>query len=471
MKSTTKQLSTSIYYDFITLAFIIGLFSIDFFPTCSAIEIIEPQFLYLAFLNLMGGLFIYSNSNIILQGLIQAFKNSSVFKLYGVFILLCCVSVFTSCNVGVSIISLTRLLLVFGLFLILSVLLHNRLYLIDKIITIIIIATFLQAFLGISDLIKFWDSSSISIGLSNLKGNTGNINIFASSLCIKIPFVLFGVISTIKWKKGLSFITLLMASSCIFLTASRAMFIALLLEIIVFSVGYIYLIRKKSILLISICFALIASFVLSTYILNNSDGYDRKSAVSRLENVSQDSSANARLTLWKNAAKMTKNYPLTGIGLGNWKVEFLGYEKYLFTGTTVSTHAHNDFIEVCVETGLVNGLLFLILIASIVSINLKRILGKEDMHAKRIAWLVVLILTGYTIDSLFNFPLYRPTIQLLFCFSIVLTVVNSNNTIFNEEPRAKIESKILPFFLIIMSVFCIYFNFSSFKAVINDEKI
>lgn len=476
MKSATKP-SESIYYDFITLAIIIGLFSIDFFPSFSANEIIEPQFLYLAFLNLIGGFFIYFNSNIVLQGCVQGFKNSSIFKFYAVFIILCCVSVFTSCNVSVSVISLTRLLLVFGLFLILSVLLYNRLYLIDKIISIIIVATFFQAFLAFSDLVKDWFSSSIAIGLSNLKGNTGNINIFASSLCIKIPFVLFGIISINKWKKGLSFITLFMASCCVFLTASRAMFIGLLLEIIVFFIGYIYLIRKKSKQLIPICFVLIASFGLSTYILNHSDAYNRKSAVSRLENVSQDASANARLTMWKNAAKITKNYPLTGIGLGNWKVEFLGYGKYLYTGTVVSTHAHNDFIEVCVETGLVNGLLFLILIVSIVYINLKRILGNEDRHTKRIAWLVVLILTVYTIDSFLNFPLYRPTIQLLFCFGIVLTVVNSKTIKHNELPRPIIQSKILSLFLIIISVCGIYFNYFSFKAsqlernIIEDQEL
>ena len=478
MKSElTTSNQESVYYIFISLALIAGLLSIDFLPDFGAIESIDSQYLYLSILNLVSTIFIYYNTNLICSSLVSMIKNSVVSKIYFVFIILSGLSIITAVNYTLTIISWIRLVTVFGFCINLSILLYNKLYIINKIIFIVTLVAFLQSFFGLFKFIKDCNLSSLSVGLAGLKGNTGNINIFASSLCIKIPFLLFGTISKSKWQKMLSYFGLLIVSMCIFLTSSRATFIGLILETIVFSFGYKYIVKKGLKTILPIYIILIVSYGISSFVLNKNENTGRKAVVSRLINISQDQSANARLTLWKNAFKISQNYPLTGIGLGNWKVELLGYEKYLFTGTAISTHAHNDFLEIIAETGYLNGIVFILLFVAIIWINSKRILAENDFQTKLIALLTLLVFVEYSIDSLFNFPLYRATMQSFFCFSIVLTVLNSKNENQEEEIDTNKKFKIGVVFLIVLSVCCIYFNSLQFKAsqleydIVSDQNL
>lgn len=475
MKSTNIENTEqkSVYYEFVTLIFIIGLFCIDFFPNFGALEIIEPQFLYFSIINLLIGIYIYKTPVLFTQDVVSIIKKSHLITIYFIFIFFCWLSLFSTHNFSVSIISWIRLATIFCLCINLIILFRNSLGIFDKVITVISIVVCLQALFELFNLIEVSSISSISNALENLKGNTGNKNIFASSLCVKIPFVLFLFISNSKWRKWFSLIVLFLASLCIFLTTSRATFIGLTLEIILFSLGYCFIFKRNNLkVLYSIYIVLIISFGFSYLILSNSDNNSHKQTViGRLANVNEDASANARLTLWNNALKISHDYPLQGIGLGNWKVELLGYEKYLFSGTNISSHAHNDFLEIVAETGYINGIIFCTLFIIIIIINFKKINAKYDIRTRKMAGLVLIVFVGYTVDTLFNFPLYRPTMQLLFCLCIVLTVVNTNTLIPTKEISVKLISKLGCIISIILSMCCIYFNYSSFKASQLEQKI
>ena len=53
--------------------------------------------------------------------------------------------------------------------------------------------------------------------------------------------------------------------------------------------------------------------------------------------------------------------PITGIGLGNWKIESIPYEKTTTNDHIISNHPHNDFLEISTETGVLNGFIYLTL--------------------------------------------------------------------------------------------------------------
>lgn len=478
MKTKSKEINTntttSAYYDFVLIVFIIAVFGLDFISNLNTLECIEPQFLYLSVLNVLLGCFIYFNPQCVSINLFSFNKSNKIVYAYMIFIVLCCVSLYSSHNVYVSLISFSRLLLVFTLMLNLCGILSGRLYLFNKIVVIVVLATFIQSSQAIIDLITESNSSSIEAALADLKGNTGNINIFSASLCIKIPFVLFGLFYEENWKKWLSYTTLFLASLGIFLTSSRTAFLGLLCQIIIFLIGFYYIRKINFMRMFSLISAIIFAVVISKIIFINSKDTGRNQiAVARLANISEDASANARLTLWKNAFEMSKNYPLTGIGLGNWKVELLKYEKYLFTGNTISTHSHNDILEIVVEAGYLAGIIFVLLLGLIFIVNLNLFIKSKDIQTKSVSGIVLLVFVEYLLDSLFNFPLYRPSMQILFCFGIALTIVNVISSQENNEIAFDSISivKKISIVLVSLSLFCIYFNHSSFKASQLEYKL
>jgi membrane-associated HD superfamily phosphohydrolase len=228
-------------YNRVILFYIGALLIIDFLPYFSAMEIIHPQFLYLSVLNLAVGAFLYFNGSFNSLNSVPILKRSYVPIAYLVFLLLSTVSIFFAKNKGVGIVDITQLIVVFSLFINLSVLLQNRLQLFYKIIFLVGISAFLQSTQELYSLIKISNQSSIVSALNNLKGNTGNINILAASLSIKIPLVLVGIGYFKSKKKWFLYLTLFLSLTIIFLTAARTPLISLFstffIYILLFSLG------------------------------------------------------------------------------------------------------------------------------------------------------------------------------------------------------------------------------------------
>jgi O-antigen ligase len=59
----------------------------------------------------------------------------------------------------------------------------------------------------------------------------------------------------------------------------------------------------------------------------------------------------SRLDIWRDSLPIIKNHPL-GIGLGNYENVFAVYNQSFIAGKTV-THAHNDYLQLLIETGWV----------------------------------------------------------------------------------------------------------------------
>jgi O-antigen ligase len=63
--------------------------------------------------------------------------------------------------------------------------------------------------------------------------------------------------------------------------------------------------------------------------------------------------AEGRPILYKNTIELIKDYPLSGTGLGTYIHAYTKYEQKYVRGIT--DHAHNDYLEVLAESGLVGG--------------------------------------------------------------------------------------------------------------------
>jgi len=142
-------------------------------------------------------------------------------------------------------------------------------------------------------------------------------------------------------------------------------------------------------------------------------------------------SADSRLLIWRISYNMFKDNPITGIGFGNYSHKYMDYqadffkddshvEKYSMIAGNVN-HAHNEFIQLLVETGIIGLSLFLAILFYMyyhsLSLLFSHKLKKED----------ALILNGalssisaILVIAFFGFYFYFPYISIYFIVYLAL---------------------------------------------------
>ena len=129
----------------------------------------------------------------------------------------------------------------------------------------------------------------------------------------------------------------------------------------------------------------------------------------------------ARFAIWSNSMAMWHdNNWLTGVGMGNWRTYYPKYQQAVIEDAMMSdslehANAHNDYIEVLNELGLVGlGLLLWLMIACLCSALVSMTTpGGDDAESRgrRLGMLcIVLGMLGVAVDSLFSFPLQLPLV-------------------------------------------------------------
>jgi tetratricopeptide (TPR) repeat protein len=133
----------------------------------------------------------------------------------------------------------------------------------------------------------------------------------------------------------------------------------------------------------------------------------------------------------------------------------------------LSVHPHNDFLEIFAETGIANGIVYLLIFFLVLFTNLKTIFGDCKKENKTLALITILISIAYGIDASLNFPLYRPTMQLGFGFLMALTVVNHIKT--SEVSIFQLKKSRL--FLPVLAMITLCFTFLTLKASQLESEI
>jgi O-antigen ligase/tetratricopeptide (TPR) repeat protein len=478
--TTTRKPSTT---DYLVL-FLIGLlFYIDFLPTFRAIEVRGTQCLYLSILNFIITASFFCYPKFVNNLIIERFKKSNFIKLYFVFLIFCCLSFLSARNVESSFVTFSQICIITITVFNFCLLLFNRKHIFYKICFIIGFFTFIKAFSEINVLMQSCKSMTFSQAITTLKGNTGNINIFSASLNLKLPFLILGIIHFSGWKKWVLMLSIVLATYIILILDSRATILALLIEIIVIIIYLVWKSTDRSKLqsnIISAIMPIIFGIMIGLFsfsqasknvVITKTTTKAITSKVGALE-LKDGGSVNQRLDYWSNASKIIFDKPFLGIGLGNWFVESIPYEKYQTNGMMISVHTHNDFLEIMSETGVLNGLVFFSLFVILLIINLEKIIKSQNELTKNIAFLCLLMLIGYVVDSFFNFPLYRPTVQLGLCFLIVFSLINSEP---NNDESAEVKvfqwNQILLSAMVLLGLFSMYFSYHNFMALRLSNEI
>ncbi len=388
----------------------------------------DGQVLILSLLNFTTFGFLLAN-NILVKNLSRSI-NERIILSYTIYIGISLISIIFSENINESIIIFSKYFTY--LFALISV--FSLSLLIEK--------KFILYFLYCSALVLLLESSSIVYNAVDLvfiqgiefqrdnyllRSFAGNINITANSIVFKMAALYYLIFQT-KNLKTLSFtyIILFLSFSALFILLTRSAF----LSCAIITLLFIIWMRKKHIyrsglILISIFVAFL--FVQSSF--NQSDQNEITDRIASIQINTEDDSINARLRYYSHALKSIAKNPLTGIGVGTWKIKSIEYDLTNITGYTVPFHAHNDFLQIAAEIGLIGfafyALIFLIPLYTL----LKRILNNK---ASNLDFLIILMLFAYIADSMLNFPIDRPITHIYLIFILVAYMVDQK-TKFNPN--------------------------------------
>ena len=302
-------------------------------------------------------------------------------------------------------------------------------------------------------------------------GVTGNINIAAFALLIKIPFVIYPLLNNKSgvFKKLISFIILISSIFSIFiLLATRG---AILGVIILFSLIIIYLIRnflldKKRIkfFLITLLKVTIIPLLL-TFFLNSALNIvlnKDSSVITRIATVGSknDGSSQERIRYWKQSFQTILENPLLGIGIGNWKIVGIEKEEDNLRNYIVPYHAHNDFLELTAETGIIGGFTMFMVFLIPFFYLMKHLASKIKIKENLFEFIMFLSLLAYFMDVTLNFPLARP-IQQILIISITVFCIHNIEIKFNFL-NFKNSNK---FFVFQLSILILLLPLSAYSAI------
>jgi O-antigen ligase len=86
-----------------------------------------------------------------------------------------------------------------------------------------------------------------------------------------------------------------------------------------------------------------------------------------------------RTSIWKDSLNLITDFPLFGSGLGNFNLAYTLYKKEA-AGPYVYDHAHNDYIELIVETGILG---FALVMYGLISFFIPAIRAVRDFNPKK----------------------------------------------------------------------------------------
>ena len=440
---------------------------IGFVPNWQAVDKIAPQWLVMNLVNIVSILYIAYNRKSLSQS-IQNFFNSRITILYLVFIVWAALSYFYAINKTEQIVNISRQFNVFVMFSSMFILLSSiksKFQFFSWVFTVFLGIEIFYVLLEAQQMI----STDGYISPGALKGVTANRNITAFSLAIKLPFVYF--LLTQANKKIYKLLLTVVSFSTFFgllMIQSRASFLATGFGVISFIGGLLFLeIKKKEKLkfklqpLILIVVSLTAAITINQTVLKDK-GADALSRAATIGQITTDDSITARLRYYSDVLDQMISSPIFGVGLGNWKLKSIDYDKYDIKGYVVPYHAHSDFIQLGAELGVIGFFSYLSIFIFLVIIGFKIFLNRNEPVEKRLFIFLMIVSLGiYSVDSSLNFPIARPQVLIVWTFLLAIIGLNGSN---KQQKTYKIKYNLI-YLTFLFLIPTLYINNSVYNSL------
>jgi hypothetical protein len=312
-----------------------------------------------------------------------------------------------------------------------------------------------------------------------IKFFSGNKNILAASIAIKIPVVFYFLNQTENKKQWIAFLGILFLSfSATIILNARATYISVFLQAIVY-IGfeaYQYFNKNNAAIRLKNISLVFATLILSiaTWQIVFKQLEQSKKTVSygdinkRIASIEfTKSGSSSRFEYWLEAIDFIKKNPVIGGGLGNWKIHAINYEQKYRTSFVCSKHVHNDVIETTADSGILAGLVFVLIFASLFYFLIRKTFNLSNQHASQIALMLFLMLMTYFIDCLLNFPSERPVMQFFFATIMVISII----TFSIDKIKETSVNGILSFVLLLVICFSIYISVTTYYSMCLQAKV
>ena len=339
-------------------------------------------------------------------------------------------------------------------------------FFVSMMLSILTIEIFTSVFIYLSDIVQ---TGGYIYRSQSYSGLTGNVNIAAFSILIKLPFAYYKAINS---KKLASIIfNLLLIFSGIFSIFSvfqtRGAILGIIIMLVILLINMIGLFLRKKIFartllkrILIIFLPLIINIPLNNFQTQFSSNVGQTNLKGRLETLSnlEDRSNNQRLRFWEQSFKTGISNPIFGVGIGNWKLKGIETDNANLKNYVVPYHSHNDFLEMFVETGVL-GVLFYGGFLLFVFIALIYFFVMRDKSPPILFYLILSILL-YLIDSTINFPFARPIMQMSFLSIMIYSIfILKSEFRFNDSFKFLKKSSLLNILwggLILIAPFSLY---------------
>lgn len=227
-------------------------------------------------------------------------------------------------------------------------------------------------------------------GMSRVNGFYGHPMTLGGWLCIFLPLLLIEfferkLLGKYYWLAGLAFC---ICSAGLVFNATRGAWLAVAIVSAVLLIYYMF--KSKRNLAVSIIFVALISVVL----VNNPKFMHR---LDTIDDFDKYQSNTERILIWQSAWNMFKDHPILGVGLGQYTENY--QQKYISPQAKEPKlgHAHNNFMQMLAENGIVGFAGFVIMFGYIIFKNLIAWFKTRNTYALMIVSATVcLLLQGFT---------------------------------------------------------------------------
>lgn len=228
----------------------------------------------------------------------------------------------------------------------------------------------------------------------------GNSNIFAQIIVMFVPLFAAIALSAKGWQKKALFAAAALPSLvALLMTYSRSGYVGLVITAFVF----IFLLKRSLIPLFIVLGALAVPFLPDTVLRR----------ISTITNL-QDSSISYRFDIFETMWMVIKDFWYTGIGLGSDAVKRVT-ENYQVLTEGAPLHAHNVYLQVWAETGIVGLISFVGWMLRMVKNSLRVVYDRNaDPYLRNVLMACVSGLAGLLVIGTVEYVWYYPRAMMLF---------------------------------------------------------
>lgn len=247
----------------------------------------------------------------------------------------------------------------------------------------------LASFVGISFVATYAVYQGLN-GISRANGFYGHPMTLGGWLCIFMPLLLIEffekrLLGKYYWLSGIAFCV---CSASLVFNGTRGAWLAV--SIVCAALIIYYMFKSKRNLVLSIIFIALISAVL----VNNPKFMHR---LDTIDDFTKYQSNTERILIWQSAWNMFKDHPILGVGLGQYTVNY--QQKYILPQAKEPNlgHAHNNFMQMLAENGIVGFAGFIVMFGYIILKNSIEWIKTKNVYALMIiVSTVCLILQGFT---------------------------------------------------------------------------